>query len=332
VLVVTDEVDCSMNPAWDEEVASLSLPEAHRLFWENPSGNPTSSICWNAGVTCSGDPSGYTSCEPIDRAVGAPAQLPIDNDPLAGGAWPTTILDDPQAPAQNAVLFPVSKYVDQLQGFEDVKKQTNPEQEVIFGLIAGVPLDYASNPGAQIHYADASDPAVQADFGIGYGCTSTVANAVPPVRLRAVAEAFATEGERNIHSICSEDFGPALEAVAEAITRQVKPACFPQCVEDGDPSTDALEPTCRVFQTIPGERKTEVVECEGTALPAGASVCYHVLTQDDAAFANDCRDKAVNLEFVIERDPNVPVPPGTAITADCELSDLPSVDCPGYQG
>jgi hypothetical protein len=332
VLLVTDEVDCSMNPAWDEEVASLQLPEANRLFWENPAGNPTSSICWNAGVTCAGNASGYDSCDPVDKGVGAPDQLPQDNNPTSGGTWPTQIIVNPANPGTNAVLFPVSKYVAQLQGFEDVKKEFNPSQEVIFGLIAGVPTDYATNPGSEIQYADATDQTVQNDFGIGYGCTSTVANAVPPVRMRAVAEAFEIDAKRNIYSICSTDFGPALEAVADAIRQQVKPACFPQCVEDTDPSTPALDPSCKVFQKIPSEEKVEVPECDGTALPPGEAVCYYYLTETDADFAADCVQKSYNLEFKIERDPTIPVPAGTSITADCQLSDLPTVDCPGFQG
>jgi hypothetical protein len=332
VLVVSDEVDCSMNPEWDEEVASLQVPEANRLFWENPAGNPTSSICWNAGVTCVGDPTSYTSCDPVDKGVGAPDQLPVGNNPLSGGTWPTEIINNPANPGTNAVLFPVSKYVSQLQGFEDVKKSFNPAQEVIFGLIAGVPLDYATNPGTAIQYSDATDPTVQNDFGIGYGCSSTVANAVPPVRMRAVAEAFEIDGDRNIYSICSQDFGPALEAVASAIRAQVKPACFPQCVEDTDPSTPALDPSCKVFQTVPGEAKLEVAECDGTALPNGEAVCYYILTESDPDFAMECSDRSYNLEFKIERDPTIPVPAGTSITADCQLSDLPTVDCPGFQG
>jgi hypothetical protein len=52
--------------------------------------------------------------------------------------------------------------------------------------------------------------------GIGPGCESAAGSAVPPVRIRAVAEALAP-GERRLYSICDADLGPALGSIAEGI-------------------------------------------------------------------------------------------------------------------
>jgi hypothetical protein len=332
LLVVTDEADCSMNRDWDEEVLSPLLPEGSCLFWENPVGNPTSSVCWNAGVACTGDPAAYTSCEPANRGVGAPNQLPVANDPLSNGVWPTDIIDDPTQPEVNAVLFPVAKYVDDVQDQEDRSKVFDSSREVIVGLIAGVPLDYTTNPDVQIPYADAVDADAQDNFGVGFGCTSEGLQAVPPVRLRHFAEAFVTEPGRNVHSICADDYAFALESVGKAIAAQLGPACYPLCVQDVDPSTAKLDPDCRVFQSEPGTMRREVPACDGSTLPEGEVVCYVTITDSEPSFSPRCAEQAYNLEFALVRDPDHPVPVGTAVEAECLLSETPTEDCPGFQG
>src|SRR5690606_13098988 len=56
VVFLNDEVDCSHNPEW----STIFAVDGDKTFWSDPDApEPSSAVCWNAGVTCSGDPSGY---------------------------------------------------------------------------------------------------------------------------------------------------------------------------------------------------------------------------------------------------------------------------------
>jgi hypothetical protein len=144
-------------------------------------------VCWNAGTTCSGGPGTYTDCEPADLDV------------FGNLVAPATAQDD-------AVLRPMSRYFARLEGLG---------RPVTVAALSGVPEGY---PAADIVYADsvdgtANDPNYQANFGIGPGCVSASAEAVPPVRLRALAERFAV-GDPLLYSICALDYGISLSQIA----------------------------------------------------------------------------------------------------------------------
>jgi hypothetical protein len=278
-----------------------------------------------------GDPAAYDTCDPADKGLGAPGLLPYDNDPEAGGTWPTVVVDDLSLPAKFAVLFPVTKYVGQLRKVEGSVFQTNPRR-MLFTLIAGAPVGYASDPRLEIDYAEADVAAVQDEFGIGYGCTSEGTSAVPPVRLRAVAEAFEFEESRNIHSICAPDYDAPITAIADAIRAAWQPPCYPGCVLDRDPETAELEPFCDVFQFVPGEGRAILPECEGRALPQGEPACFYYLDLDDSDFAAQCAERGYNLQIEVVRDPSTPIRPWTYVEAECRWAQPPWEGCPGFQG
>ena len=175
VAMVTDEVDCSYNPAHQ----TIFLPEGNRVFWSNQQDPaPTSALCWNAGVECTGSET-YEECHAAD--------LNIDGNPVAGD------------PATDAVLRPLSGYIDELSS-----------EAVYMVAINGVADD------GSIVYADtATDPDFQNSFGIGPGCSSSDSGAVPPVRIRQLVETVSGPG--NLHSVCDEDYSPALAALASGI-------------------------------------------------------------------------------------------------------------------
>jgi hypothetical protein len=327
VVFVTDEADCSYNKEWSE----IFETDGNRVFWSNPDANsPTSALCWNAGVQCSGDPSNYELCESVNKDVDGNVGVPDDE----------------------AVLHPMSRYLGLVAGIEAEKQKLNPEQEVIIGLIGGVSLA-DNNP----YYSDVgdTDPEWQDSFGIGPGCEAPNPNnpdepirAVPPVRLREMTESFSPD---NMFSICSDDYSPALETIANAIRAQIRPACYTDCVEDTDASTAILEPECTVEEDPPGADNTvRVEEClkdangyvfdpatGDYAMPNDdVNVCYAALTDpggltpslgDD--MSPECLDENYNLEFEIFRRLGFPAAGGTSISADCSLADFADVSCPG---
>jgi len=300
VVHVTDEEDCSFNSDWD----SIFLPDGDKTFWSDPSAaSPTSAVCWNAGVACEGG-----DCYSVNLDVNG-GEVSAD------------------AAADEAVLRPVSRYTDILQALEDDKQRINPSQEVLVALIGGV------NSDGSVSYADAlSDPAFQADFGIGPGCASGAGKAVPPVRMREFAEAFQVGGDQNMFSICNPDYADALEAIADDLVEQIKPACMPTCVADTDPTTpEVLDPTCTVTQSIPLDDgrfdESTLPQCLADgSLPVDADACFQMRTGD--ARDPDCIDQGFNLEFVIVRRDGVPTPGGTGVQATCQLSQSRAVDCP----
>ncbi|HET6584480.1 MAG TPA: vWA domain-containing protein [Nannocystaceae bacterium] len=316
VVFVTDEVDCSNNK--DFQSIFLTVDQGGNqasldAFWTDPTaGSPTSAVCWNAGVACTGGPGTYDECH-------------SENYDVEGNAG---------VDGNQAVLYPVSRYIDFVQEVEDNKREFTPGQEVLVALITGVPPGYESGD-VDITYADATNMQEQIDFGIGAGCTNNsttpVGTARPPVREREFAEAFMVADDRNLFSICANDFSPALESIAEKIRDQIKPACMPACVADTDPVDPGLQPQCNLVQEAPrpggGIDETPVPQCgAGGAVPDGADVCFIAVT-DDTIDAY-CSDQGYNLEFRLNRREGVPAPGGTSVKATCQLSVTKEVDCP----
>jgi hypothetical protein len=315
VVIVTDEVDCSYNNDWKE----IFEASGNKVFWSDPDAQyPTSAVCWNAGVKCTGGPGTYDACQSINYDTNGVETSDSDK----------------------AVLHPLSRYNDLLQGFENSKKMLNPDQEVIVAVLGGVPDGYSS--GMQdITYADSADPVFQGDFGIGPGCADlsdpdNPQTALPPVRMKEWAENF---GDRNLYSICDDDYTPALQAIADRIASQIKPACYKDCVKDTDPATAGLQPDCFVEEEVPGSPKLQVEAC---ALVGGAyempsaddNVCYYTLTDQSQSgdslddMSDECIEDGWNLEFKILRREGFPAAGGSSMTATCQLSETPTVDCP----
>ncbi len=188
VVFVTDEADCSYAPEWSQ----IFEQDGNRAFWSDPLAEfPTSAVCWNAGMQCTGDPSNYDDCVPVDRDV--------DGNPT----------DDPNL----AVMRPVQNVI---EGLGD------PDEVRVFGIV-GVGAD------GQPHYADVTntDPEYQSTFGIGPGCTappplgsSDPVTAVPPGRIWTVLEQPSPSSGQRAWSICDENFNSALAAIGDAIAAE----------------------------------------------------------------------------------------------------------------
>ena len=319
IVVITDEVDCSYNPATKE------IFTTNKVFWNDPAVDtaPTSSLCWFAGVECTGGPGTYSECHSQNW----------DKD--------RKVTTDPAA----AVLQPVSKYIDFVKSIEEKKQEIDENQRVLISLITGVPVGYDTFD-KEIPYEDRpADDEEQINFGIGPGCilgdvNAPTATARPPVREREFAEAFLDDPktERNLYSICQDSYAAALESIATKIRDQIVPACMPSCVRDKDRSTPVLDPNCRLIETnIKGEEKDipQCTEVNGAWTAGGSSnVCFATLIDKTGKetlskidnISDYCNMEGFNLEFVLVR--SAPAAAGTTISANCELSDNRTLDCP----
>ena len=316
VVIISDETDCSYTGLGAE------IFTTNKVFWNDPSDPaPTSALCWRAGVKCDGSSPTWDRCY-------------ASNHGLDGAA---DVADTA------AVLQPLSKYTNFVQGLEDQKRMFDVSQEVLVAAIAGVPVGYDKNT-ADIIYEDTDDVDFQTDFGIGPGCVLAGMNgdpdsrAVPPVREREFAEAFQVGDERNLFSICQNDYSAALEAIAAKIRDQIKPACMPSCIKDVDPTTEIVDESCTLIEENTATMmQSPIPKCEKNGAnfvpPAGSTVCYIALVDQagltatpDDDMSQQCIDEGWNLEFKLFR--SGPAPAGSTVTAVCELSALKSVDCP----
>lgn len=182
VVFITDEMDCSYVHEFDE------IFTTNKVFWPSPDAvAPTSAVCFKAGVACTGGPGTYTDCTATDHDLqGAVA------------------VDESQA-----VLQPVSKYVEFLQGIQ-ASKTGGATVQVI--ALAGVPQGFETGT-VPLVYADHTDPLGQENFGIGPGCTADDPQsdddlaAYPPSRLLEFAQPF----DPKFFSICDDDFDAAMK-------------------------------------------------------------------------------------------------------------------------
>ncbi|MCX4241511.1 hypothetical protein [Paraliomyxa miuraensis] len=223
VAIITDEADCSIV---DESVmADAAFQEDHP---ETGMAQPTSAICWNAGVSCDGpDGNGlYGNCESTgDR------------------------------------LRPVQEYVDFLQdqnrrvvmlGIVGIPPVTARNPDPPYQPTAGGLFDLEYRDWRDPDYANGGDilpddwnnmidaSFKQYQFGIGPGCTGEdgmggfTGQAIPPVRIKEVCQALdveddpaTNEDESDIRccmeSICDTDFSPALRCLAGLIQENVIP-------------------------------------------------------------------------------------------------------------
>ena len=322
VVLVTDEADCSSNPA------HADIFTTNPTFQNDTAPTLTSATCWRAGVACTGAGPELKECYSEDyTADGTPGALD----------------------RADAVLHPLDRYVEFLDSVRvsggSLEDGGPIARDVLVSLIAGVPIGYDLGK-AEIEYRAAEPGSFQdVNFGVAPGCTNTEdgtnSTAVPPVREREVTEAFAgPDGARNVFSICQDDYSPALEQIAAAVRRALPPACAGTCIEDSDLETDVLDPVCSVSAGLADGTSEDVPRCavdgEAWAVPAGASVCFYMLVDPDGRtpFKGDdmtlvdgehgesvpaCSTAAENLEFKILRAG--PRRPGVTYSAECVAAD-----------
>ncbi len=300
VVFITDEADCSTGPS---ALAAFD-PDGDKTLWPDPdAARAPSAVCWNAGVSCESTADGRTHCEPVDLGP-----------------------DGSAASVGNEVLQPIDRYLELLHEIDEAKRLIagQDEPQVLVSVIAGVPNDYDGRP---LDYDTDSSSEFAGDFGVGAGCTSDNGEAVPPVRLRAVADAFTDEVGANLFSICDANYRPALEAIADILLERLRPSCINACVRGATEIIDGDLPTCTVVHEVDGTSNAVATCLRGDdgewVRPEGESLCVYAVTDDERHA--DCRvaDRNVELRFI--RDPNALF---GDVSAACEISNQPYIDCP----
>lgn len=184
VIFVTDEVDCSLNPAHESTVVG-EQGVGNQVFWSLPEQQvaPTSAVCWNAGVECTGAGTpAYDACVARDKAV--------DGSNAANDG--------------EAVILPLSRYADRL---DTIRASKVPGAGVYTFGITGVPEFYAGPDDLQ--YSEGGAPSnpdsFEARFGIASSCVQGDIEAVPPVRMLELTETGDQAGVP-LFSICSSTY------------------------------------------------------------------------------------------------------------------------------
>ncbi len=117
-----------------------------------------------------------------------------------------------------SAVHPVGRYID---GFRALRSD-RPDMFVL-GVIAGIPPDLVRDPARADFDAILADPRMQEEIDTGAMMTRLTPScnvpgrglSFPARRLVQVAQAFGAQSV--VQSICQEDFGPALDAIAARI-------------------------------------------------------------------------------------------------------------------
>ncbi len=290
VVFVTDEVDCSVDAAWDE----VFLPDGNRVFWGDPGAPaPTSSVCWNAGVQCQAESGDLGACNPQNYDVEG------------------NVTD-----AAGAVMRSLTHYIEDLQAVETSKALYRPEggNAVAVTVIGGI------NDDGTVTYQRGGNQDFNYSFGVDPGCSDASGGAVPPVRLRALAELFPVqEGDRNLFSVCDSDFGPALESLAEVAAQPDVPmGCVPGCVADAQADAEGLQPDCDVILTRAGATERESVLLADCDSSDSSGACYRMHIGDD--FGLQCAEQGSNVGLELVLSPDDPIRGQATVEVVCEMA------------
>jgi hypothetical protein len=294
VVLVTDEVDCSYDPAWE----TIFLPDGSHALWSDPeAASPNSGACWNASVACDGEGPELGDCHPQDYDV--------DGNPT-----------DPA----NAVIWSLQRYVDALQAIDESKAEYRPPGSVSVALIGGVPQGYADGTEELVYTRGMTgDPQFATEFGVDPGCESTTGQAVPPVRELALAEQFPVDGSPSVHSVCSESYEPAMNAIGHTLAAPALDtvACMPGCLVDTDEAAQGTQAQCDVVMQradADGRETSLVPACDAAT---GDEPCYRLRVDEAAA---QCAAQGSNAELELVLPEGFAVKGRITIETACEMA------------
>jgi len=221
------------------------------------------------------------------------------------------------------VLEPVATHIARLQSLLDNSVVTS----VGVGVLTGVPTAYPDKP---IVYTTTCEPGELATAAICPGCAAMGRQASPPVRLRALAEAFKPDPDEhpNLVSLCGGDPSAVWSPYFGTLLDPIKLNCVDVCVADSDPSTEPLDPDCTIFEALPEQSPVALPTCKFAenmfVLPDGVDTCAAILPPQ--LMSPECTDTGHNAEVIILR--SKPAQGGACISVSCVASSDPATDCP----
>jgi hypothetical protein len=205
IVIITDEEDCSVRAP--EGYAYFTDPMQNTYWQVNPDTgtktNPSSAVCWNAGVDCGApDANGvYADCHSNDTGVLHPVDRYL------------TYLRDELIGAQSKKVVMVG-----VLGVPHVT-QHNPQppyQPIDGGVAELVYRDWVDGPYPLGDIIEVGETAAskQFEFGIGPGCTGEdgmggfIGQAIPPVRIKEVCQGLDDLDRTRccIQSVCDDEY------------------------------------------------------------------------------------------------------------------------------
>ncbi len=158
-------------------------------------------------------------------------------------------------PAMN-IIHPVQRYVD---GFLGLRRDPNL---LIFSGIIGIPPETEPAPGASPDFATilANPNMIPRPNAMGTNlepsCSTVNGVAYPPIRIVQTAAGLSAAGAAvSLSSICSNDFGPAIDGIIAKIADALRGACLPRALNAAaDGRVD-----CEVYELLPEAGQPGVV-------------------------------------------------------------------------
>jgi len=299
VLFITDEDDCSSRP----EHGEIFEPGGDRALWSDPEASePTSAVCWNAGVACEGDPRAYDDCYPVHRGP-----------------------DGEFVDAADAVLEPVEDHIALYEAIAEAKRPTlySPNVPGVFVRVVGG----ISGTQGLAKLADAIDAQTQSAFGIGPACVNEEERrAFPAPRLQRIAAAFPSQPGQQGESICADNWATALACIPGSIEIRPTSRCIDGCLADIDPATPGLQPRCHLVRSDTLDDGTTSISTVPLCEEASEDEPCWVPTTELGEIGELCLDLGASLELRYRGIEATAF--GTCLSITCEASKQPAIDCP----
>lgn len=215
----------------------------------------------------------------------------------------------PSTPAEGSKLIGVQEFVDFFLG---LKKDPG---KIVMAAISGWPDRPDGFQYTVKKSRDATSGMTGPElFGVEPACVSAGGNAAPAVRMKSFIDSFGTNG--SFHSICSNDFTPALERIGEIIAVKLNPGCIEADLVDRDLAMDGIQPECQVADREPlgagAFNDKPLLRCDTAG---GATPCWRLEAPAQQMGEQKCEGN--RFRVVVDRGAGQMAPQGISQIVKC---------------
>jgi hypothetical protein len=199
---------------------------------------------------------------------------------------------------ENGRLLKVTEIVTSIRALKP-----RPDDQIIVAAITGWTEDWSRST-----YRYGLDGDANVDY-LPLCMGRITGNATPAVRIKNFVEAFGANG--SIHSICADDFSPAMHTIGEKLAQVVENPCIDVPLIDTSPD-NGVQPDCAVIDHMPendGFVDQAIRPCSGSVSP-----CWKLNP------AAACQASGFQIE--VDRGSSLP-PPGTQQVIRCLTCSTP---------